>query len=270
MQRHNEGKVYSGKKILLIEDFVIFVLKESGGNIIKKYRNEWKYCEEEADLLAIKFRLDSILSHDLHAGENGKYEVHSLYFDDYKNTCAKENVAGEGKRFKYRIRYYGDETDKLWLEKKEKLNSYCYKRQCALSEEEYKSIMEGDAMNVFWNTKEQLLREFCVDIVTKRFIPRVIIDYEREAYVENITNLRITLDYNISASDEIEGFLNGNYTRIPVLEKKKHVLEVKFDIALPSYVKAVLQNNTLGQRSFSKYYLGRAAIQEKKKFNKFM
>lgn len=127
--------------------------------------------------------------------------------------------------------------------------------------------MRGDVLDVFWNTKEQLLKEFCIDIVTKRFIPRVIIDYEREAYVESITNLRITLDYNISASDETEEFLSGNYTKIPVLEEKKHVLEVKFDIVLPSYVKAVLQNNILEQRSFSKYYLGRAAIQEKKKFN---
>lgn len=211
-----------------------------------------------------------VLSHDFYADKNGKYEVHSLYFDDYKDTCARENVAGEGRRFKYRIRYYGNDSDKLWLEKKEKLNSYCHKRHCAVSVEEYQLIMEGRALEVFWNTKEKLLREFCIDIVTKRFTPRIIIDYEREAFVEIIANVRITLDYNISASDEIEGFLNGNYMKIPVLEKKRHVLEVKFDDVLPSHIKKVLQSNILGQRSFSKYYLGRIAVQEKKKFNKIM
>lgn len=193
-----------------------------------------------------------------------------MYFDDYKDSCARENVAGEGKRFKYRIRYYGSNSDKLWLEKKEKLNSYCHKRQCAVSTEEYRSIIEGRALDVFWNTKEKLLKEFCIDIVTKRFVPRIIIDYEREAFVEIIANVRITLDYNISASDEIEEFLSGNYMKIPVLEKKKHVLEVKFDDVLPSHIKRVLQSNVLGQRSFSKYYLGRIAVQEKKKFNKIM
>ncbi|MDO4305010.1 MAG: VTC domain-containing protein, partial [Bacillota bacterium] len=133
-------------------------------SIIKKYRSEWKYCEEEAELLALKQRLSAVLPHDSYAGENGKYEIHSLYFDDYKDDCARENVAGEGKRFKYRIRYYGNNSDQLWLEKKEKLNNYCHKRQCPVSAGEYWSIMEGKAMDVFWNTKEQLLKEFCIDI----------------------------------------------------------------------------------------------------------
>lgn len=238
--------------------------------IIQKYRSEWKYCEEETELVYLKERLASILAHDSNADENGKYEIHSLYFDDYKDTCARLNVSGEGKRFKYRIRYYGTDSRRLWLEKKEKVNSYCYKRKCALSLKEYYMILEGRAMDVFWSTEEKLLKEFCIDIATRRFLPRVIINYEREAFVENITNIRVTLDYNISASDEIERFLSGDYRKIPVLEKKKHVLEVKFDDILPSYIKAVLRGNILLQSSFSKYYLGRIAIQEKKKYNKTM
>lgn len=235
---------------------------------IKKYRTEWKYCEEEADMLARKQKLMAILERDPYAGMNGRYLIHSLYFDDYKDTCAKENVAGEGKRFKYRIRYYGNDSEHLWLEKKEKQNNYCHKRQCSLSISEYCLILSGDVMEVFWNTETQLLKEFCIDIVTKNFLPKVIINYEREAFVEAITNVRITLDYNIAASDEIGCFLDGDYLKIPVLGKKKHILEVKFDDVLPSYIKDVLQSNVLMQQSFSKYYLGRAAIQENKKFNK--
>ncbi len=193
-----------------------------------------------------------------------------MYFDDYKDSSARENIAGEGKRFKYRIRYYGGDSDRLWLEKKEKQNSYCHKRKCAVSVEEYQLIMRGQAFDIFWNTSEQLLKEFCIDIATKRLVPRVIINYEREAFVEIVSNVRITLDYNISASDELERFLTGDYLRIPVLENKKHVLEVKFDDVLPSYIKAVLQANVLGQQSFSKYYLGRIAVQDKKKYNKVM
>ena len=238
--------------------------------VIKKYRSEWKYCEEEADLLAIKQKLTALLEYDSYAEENGKYTIHSLYFDDYKDTCAKENVAGEGRRFKYRVRYYGNNPEKLWLEKKEKLNSYCYKRKCSISPKEFQSIIDGNAFDVFWNTDEQLLKEFCIDTVTRRFLPRVIIDYEREAFVEIISNVRITLDYNISASDETEFFLSGNYFNIPVLEKKKHILEVKFDDVLPSYIKTALQADVLIQQSFSKYYLGRIAVQDKKKYNKRM
>ncbi|NBJ91297.1 polyphosphate polymerase domain-containing protein [Parablautia muri] len=229
-----------------------------------KYRNEWKYCEKEADLLAVKERLSGILDYDFHAGEDGKYTIQSLYFDDYKNTCARDNVSGEGKRFKYRIRYYGDQAERLWLEKKEKKNSGCHKRKCVLSMQEYQSIIDGKVMDVFWGTQKLLLKEFCLDIVTRGFAPKVIISYQREAFVESIANIRITLDYNISASNEIGRFLSGNYFRIPVMEKEKHILEVKFDRVLPSYIKGVLQSNILLQQSFSKYYLGRLALQEKK------
>lgn len=213
----------------------------------------------------IKAQVKTILDHDEYAGDSGKYEVHSLYFDDYKDICAKENVAGERKRFKYRIRYYGDEYEKLWLEKKEKINNYCHKRKCSLKAEEFGQIIEGDAMQVFWNTDKQLLKEFCVDIATKRFLPRVIIDYEREAFVELITNVRITFDYNISASEDVRKFLSNDYQKIPLLEKNQHVLEVKFDDILPSYLKRILQVNILQQCSFSKYYLGRIAVQEIKR-----
>ncbi len=237
---------------------------------IKNYRSEWKYCEKEADLLAIKQRLSAILDRDPHAGENGRYSIHSLYFDDYKNTCARENVAGEGKRFKWRIRYYSNNSSKIWLEKKIKQNSYCHKRQCLLSIKEYQAIVDGRAMDVYWETQENLLKEFCIDIATKGFSPKVIIEYEREAFVEIISNVRITLDNNISASDEIDRFLCGDYFRIPILENHKHILEVKFDDVLPSYIRAVLQSSVLIQQSFSKYYLGRVAIQENRKYCKIM
>lgn len=237
---------------------------------IKRYRSEWKYCEDEAGLLAIKERIKAVMEYDPYAGENGVYEIHSLYFDDYKDSCARENVAGEGKRFKYRIRYYGDNTNELWLEKKEKWNSYCYKRKCRVSVGEYQQMMSGEVMEVYWNTEQALLKEFCIDMVTKRFRPRVIIDYEREAFVELIANVRITFDYNVTASDQIEDFLLGNYLKVPLLEKKHHVLEVKFDDILPSYLKRILQADVLIQRSFSKYYLGRIALQENKKSIKNM
>ena len=120
-------------------------------------------------------------------------------------------------------------------------------------------------MEVFWNTNNPLLRNFCTDIVTARFEPKVIISYERRAYIEEITNVRITFDNNISASDEIEKFLQGDYLKIPVLEENRHVLEVKFDEVLPSYIKRALQVEPLCQQAFSKYHVGRTTIQSNRK-----
>lgn len=231
----------------------------------KRYRSEWKYCEKHEKLEVIRQRMAGLMKIDAYAGENGKYEVNSLYFDDYRNTCARENIAGECKRFKYRIRYYGNNSSKLWLEKKEKQNNYCYKQKCPITVEEYNMIINGRAMEVFWNTNNSLLRNFCTDIVTARFEPKVIISYERRAYIEEITNVRITFDYNISASDDIEKFLQGNYLKIPVLEENRHVLEVKFDDVLTSYMKKALQVEPLCQQAFSKYHVGRTTIQSNRK-----
>lgn len=229
---------------------------------MKAYRNEWKYRVQEADLSVIEERVLGILDMDSHSNQTGKYEVHSLYFDDYKDTCAKENEAGVSRRFKYRIRYYGSNTDVLKLECKEKMDGRCYKRSTLISKETCEKILEGRADEVYWETENFLLKKFCIHIMTRLFQPKLIVDYERSAYVEEITNIRITLDKNICVSDDVENFLTGEYVPYPIQERREHVLEVKFDYILPGYVKNIITNKSLQQSSFSKYYLGRLKIQE--------
>ena len=68
-----------------------------------KYRSEWKYCIDNVSLQPIRERLLAVMDRDSHANENGKYEIHSLYFDDFQNTCARENMAGDGIRYKYSV-----------------------------------------------------------------------------------------------------------------------------------------------------------------------
>ena len=227
----------------------------------KTYRNEWKYCCTVTDLEIIKNRLDAVLDRDSHSGDNGKYEIHSLYFDDYKDTCVAENAAGISERTKYRIRYYGSQCDFMKLERKEKRDNRCHKQSCMLSMEEYIKIVNDDIDELFWQTQNPLLKQFSLQCMTRKFVPKAIIDYERTAYVEEITNIRITLDENISVSDDLSHFFDGNYIRYPIQEKKQHVLEVKFDYILPNYIKHLITNRNLVQSSFSKYGLGRQKLQ---------
>lgn len=206
-------------------------------------------------------RLSAILDADVNGGENGKYEIHSLYFDDYRDACAKENDAGISERFKYRIRYYGREYHSMKLERKEKIDSRCHKDSCPISLEEYQKIISGDASELFWQTQQPLLKQFCVRCMTRNFVPKAIIDYERTAYVEEITNIRITLDENISVSNDIWHFIDGDYIQYPIQKKQQHVLEVKFDDILPSYIRHIITHRNLVQSSFSKYGLGRKTLQ---------
>ena len=90
--------------------------------------------------------------------------------------------------------------------------------------------------------------------------PKVIIDYERIAYVEEITNVRITFDMKISSSYNLEHFIDGNYTRYYINHSGVNVLEVKFDDILPSYIRKIVESYGFKQTSFSKYYYGRKII----------
>ncbi len=228
----------------------------------KIYRNEWKYICRSSKLEVLEQRLAAVLEKDIHSAPSGNYEIHSLYFDDYQDTCARENEAGLPKRFKYRIRYYGACPEQLRLEYKEKLYGRCRKESCVLPPELYQDLMEGRADEVFWKTEDPLLKRFCVDVMTRMFAPKAIVDYERTAYVEPIANVRITLDRNISVSADTAHFQDGEYRKFPLLPEGQHVLEAKFDYVLPQYLKKLIPDcSGLVQTAFSKYYMGRVRLQ---------
>ena len=223
---------------------------------MKKYRNEWKYQCHEKTLVTIMERLKGTMSFDEN-GDNGSYVVKSLYFDDIQGTFARDTEAGVSRRYKYRIRYYGNDLGTLKLEKKEKLNGRCHKKSCRISVETFEQIMNGDFMDVFWHTDNKVLKEFCITANTRCLMPAVIVEYDRMAVIEPFANIRITADRNISYSPFVEQFLTGDYMRNPILPKDRHVLEVKFDHVLPGYIKRLASDDNLIQTSFSKYYLAR-------------
>ncbi len=227
---------------------------------IKKYRNEWKYRCTLSDAGIISNRLTALLDKDSY-GNDGKYEVHSLYFDDYKDSGARENDAGVSKRFKYRIRYYNEQHQFMKLECKEKAGGFCHKESCPITPEEYWKIVEGATDELFWQTEKPLLQKFCLRCMTKKLEPKAIIHYERTAYVDEIVNIRITLDTNISVSNDYLNFTDSDYMRYPIQEKEESVLEVKFDDILPNYIRHIVTNRHLIQTAFSKYCIGRKKLQ---------
>lgn len=223
---------------------------------MKKYRNEWKYSLHEGEIARVEHRIGAVLDRDVHAGGDGRYGVHSLYFDDLSNACANETEAGDGERFKYRIRYYDQDPTFLRLERKEKRYGGCFKLSCRITPEECGQLSRGEVSDLLYDEKRPLLRRFAADILRRGFSPRVIVDYERIAFVEPISNVRVTLDLNIAVSKEYGRFLHGDYLKAPLLRKGQHVLEVKFDDILTGYIKQSVYECNLQQRSFSKYCLG--------------
>ena len=227
---------------------------------IKKYRNEWKYRLTNQELSLLKKRLEAVMELDPHTPPSGKYLIHSLYFDDYKEKSVYTTDSGQSRRFKWRIRYYDEDLTYLVLEKKEKKEGRCHKKACKLTIEEYNSIISGNITDIVYDTEKTLIKELARDMLLYDYKPKVIVDYERIAFVEEITNVRITFDMKICASYELENFLEGDYTKFYIQPSNQNVLEVKFDEILPSYIRNIVESYGFIQDSFSKYYYSRKII----------
>ena len=94
-----------------------------------------------------------------------------------------------------------------------------------------------------------------------RMEPKVIIAYERTAFVHPSGNVRITFDRNIAATRCWQDFLSTDMAQLtPVLPAGMHILEVKYDEFLPDHIAQALELGNLRQTAFSKYYLGRLAV----------
>lgn len=164
---------------------------------------------------------------DPHTPVGGRYLIHSLYFDDYRDTSIYTTNSGLSERYKWRIRYYGDDLSYIVLEKKEKKESRCHKKSCKLTVEEYEKIVSGNITEIVYDTNKDLIKELAADMLIRGYVPKVIIDYERIAYVEEITNVRITFDMKISASYELEKFLDGDYQNFYVLPSRHKCIRGK-------------------------------------------
>ena len=126
--------------------------------------------------------------------------------------------------------------------------------------DEYNQIVSGDVIDLIFDTEKKLIKELAIDMLIHDYSPKVIVDYERIAYVEEITNVRVTFDMKISASYELENFLDGDYQSLYILPSGINVLEVKFDNILPSHIRNIIESYNYNQLSFSKYYYGRKIL----------
>ena len=91
--------------------------------------------------------------------------------------------------------------------------------------------------------------------------PRCIVEYDRCAFVEDVGNVRITFDMNVRGSAEVDRFFDmSSDFMLPAIEPGYHVLEVKFDEFLPTYLRELVDLNDLHRQSVSKYALVREAI----------
>lgn len=218
-----------------------------------KYRHELKYSVDQADYLALRRRLLTVMARDPHAGADGLYAIRSVYFDNYRDKALREKADGVQRREKFRIRYYNDDFSFITLEKKIKHNDLCMKVDAEISKEEYRNILEEPGL---WMTehKESLVRELYCKMRIQQLKPRVLVSYTREPFIYGPGNVRVTFDSDIRTSLFQRSFENGPEADISATEHPgDRILEVKYDAFLPDIIRCLLQTGNLRQQAFSKY-----------------
>ncbi len=234
------------------------------------YRNEYKYLISAPQFEILKTRAEAILERDRHTAKEGPYagiyNIRSVYFDDRCNSCYWENENGTDPREKFRIRIYNHSAARIRLELKRKQSGKCLKLSCPLTMEQCQILVQGGCLP---ENQEYppLLQKLLLQIRTRGLRPVVIVEYDRIPFVFPIGNVRVTLDCNISASDQCKDFLCDILPLRPILQTGQHVLEVKWDQLLPDFIYRMLMLDSLQWTSFSKFYLCRKFCQTKERLS---
>ena len=193
-----------------------------------------------------------------YVGEQGYYNIRSLYFDDYENSCFMANENGIDNREKYRIRIYNGAKERIKLELKQKCHGMTLKRNCGISLQQCEMLMAGRVPSDI-KEDQQVLWKLAYLMETRLMMPKIIVDYDRIPYVyrPGDANVRITFDKNIKSINDTNSFLDLKVGGRGILPVGSALMEVKFDDFIPDEIYSLLQLNGLQVSTFSKYYLCR-------------
>lgn len=156
-------------------------------------------------------------------------QVNSLYFDTYESSCLNDNLIGVSYRKKLRFRWYGTDyaVVKGVLELKCKSNQLGWKEHRAIP-------TVFDFSTITWYDLMQQLKEHADDQFAVWLAmadrPTLINSYWREYYESTDQQLRVTIDYDQRAWEQVS--YNRPNLNVGSLLEKLVVVEVKSDAAL--------------------------------------
>ncbi|MCH1625970.1 polyphosphate polymerase domain-containing protein [Fredinandcohnia quinoae] len=220
-----------------------------------KGRTELKHEITKMDCHVLRNKLRHFMKPDPHAKNDGKYFIRSVYFDNFDNKILTQKKEGFYERDKFRVRLYDFNSDLLNLEKKSKRNNLTYKQKCSITSEEYEKIRAGD---IAWMEGDSrlLIQDLFIQMNLTQLKPVTVVDYEREVFIYEHGNVRVTFDSSIKTSFRNNDVLNPDLAMIDT-NPDIVILEVKYDEFLPDVIKYLLQLGDRRKGTYSKYQISR-------------
>lgn len=213
------------------------------------FRNELKYSISTDSAELLRLQLQNILPTDPHADERGGYLIRSLYFDDPDFHAYREKLDGDKERSKLRLRFYNFDTSYLVLEKKERNGDLCRKTSLRVTREQAEALVRGEDLT----DGASLAEEYHLLRLVRGLRPAVLVDYYRYAFYYPVSDVRITLDLNLSSPVWSGDFFSDRLPAYPVFDEGEALLEVKFNENIPDFLKRLLSSVPLQRTANSKF-----------------
>src|SRR5690554_1738129 len=129
------------------------------------------------------------------------YHIYNYYLDTNDYEIIRHSLSKPTYKHKIRMRYYDDshaDNTQVFLEIKSKMNRLVSKRRIQLDLlEANKYLVHQEKPNLKDYMSEQIFKEIDYLIHATKVAPKTYIQYERIAYEDPNSDLRITLDSNL-------------------------------------------------------------------------
>lgn len=223
--------------------------------VFKRY--ELKYALTYNQYLAVLPEIKKRLTSD----KFGLNTIQSLYYDTENYRLIRESIERPAFKEKLRLRGYNlnENDDDIYVEMKRKYDGVVYKRRIACKEREVEDVLNGKAATTQIGRELEYFSKYYGNLK-----PSMLIIYDREAYYDENSDLRVTFDRNVRYRKTDLNFhtsLGGEN----LLPEDVVLMEVKTGSALPLWFCEVINKEKIVKTSFSKY--GAAYRLEQEKIN---
>ena len=221
-------------------------------SVMKRYELKYLLNKEQLNYFVNK------INEHMKVDKYGVTSIASIYYDSPDYRLITKSIEKPKYKEKLRLRGYGlvNKDKPTFLEIKRKCEGIVYKRRITLTENEATNLITNKESK----SKDQISRELLAFIENyKNLEPKYLIIYDRVAYYQDNSDLRITIDMNpryrtthLNLHTSMEGE--------PLLEEGSAILEVKVQHSVPLWLTEILTKGHIYQSSFSK--VGTAHLKE--------
>ena len=219
-------------------------------------RHELKYQINSIEYQVLKKKLSTTLKLDPNTYVGCRYNVKSIYFDDFEDTAFFDKDAGVYNRKKYRIRIYNHSDSLIKFERKLKKGQFTIKESSVINREQAERLLSQD-YSLLENAQDPLLKSFYLETKCKLLHPVVVVEYDREAYVEPVGNVRATFDTCLRTSIGATCFFENGKGTMGIMNQQGIIMEVKYNEVLPLHIRGLFPDTIRPKLSIGKFSLCR-------------